>query len=175
GRPFALVFVDLDGFKQVNDLHGHQVGDALLRPVADLIRGEVRADDVVARLSGDEFLLLVRPLDGRAALHAVMERILARLREPFSIHGLRMLVSASAGVALHPEHGTTYEQLRRNADLAMYRAKSTRKGSAAWFDVALGRAADAQLRLEQVVRDAVRRRRFVPVFQPLVDLTTMTV
>jgi diguanylate cyclase (GGDEF)-like protein len=171
----ALAFIDLDGFKQVNDLYGHGVGDGLLTAVAERVRGLIRDTDMLARISGDEFVLLIDPVDGRAALHAIVERLLGGLKEAFSIDGVRLLVSASIGVAVHPDDGIEYDELRRNADMAMYSAKSTTKGSAAYFDTELGRAASERTELEQVLRRAVGERRFRSVLQPKVDLRTMQI
>jgi len=174
-RTIALAFIDLDGFKQVNDLYGHTSGDALLMAVADRIRDLIRSTDVLARISGDEFVLLVDPVESRAGLNAIVERLLAGLKEAFDIDGHTLLLSASIGVALYPDHGSTYAELRRNADTAMYHAKTTTKGSAAYFDAELGREASARTELEQVLRRAVRERRFRSVLQPIVDLRTLEV
>ncbi len=171
----GLAFVDLDGFKQVNDRYGHAVGDGLLVAVAERIRRELRPTDVLARISGDEFVILVDPLDDPPALQALGERIIARRWEPVTIDGHGLAISASIGVAMHPEHGGSYDELTRNADMAMYRAKAAEKGSVAWYDVELGREAAERRELEDVIRSAVRDRRIVPVLQPLVDPETLAV
>lgn len=174
-RPLALAFIDLDGFKQVNDRYGHEVGDKLLAQVADRVVGNIRSSDMLARISGDEFVLLIDPLESEDQLDSVVERILATLKEPFSIEGVRIVLSASIGIALSPEHGSDYEALRRNADVAMYSAKTRSKGTAARFNASLGRAAAERAELEQVVREAVAERRFRAVLQPLVCTTSMDV
>jgi cyclic di-GMP phosphodiesterase Gmr len=171
----ALAFIDLDGFKQVNDLYGHGVGDGLLTAVAERIRGQIRDTDMLARISGDEFVLLVNPVGDPAMLHAIIERLVRGLKESFSIDGVRLMLSASVGVAVYPDDGADYGELRRNADMAMYSAKTTIKGSAVYFDADLGRAASARTELEQVLRRAVRERSFRSVLQPKVDLHTMEI
>ncbi len=170
----ALAFIDLDGFKQVNDVYGHDVGDGLLVEVAQRVRGQIRSTDVLARISGDEFVLLLDPID-TVGLELMVERVLNGLKQSFVVQGVHLVVSASIGVAIFPDHGSTYEALRRNADLAMYSAKSHTRGTAALFDPALGRAADRRASFERELRQAVGDGRFRAVFQPKVDLATMAV
>lgn len=174
-RRLALAFIDLDGFKQVNDRYGHDVGDRLLASVARRIVAQIRSTDMLARISGDEFVLLLDPLEDDTALDHVVDRILAVLREPFEVDGIRLELSASIGVALHPEHGTDYDQLRRNADLAMYAAKTRTKGSSARFDPSMSRAAELRAETERAVRRAVTERRFRIALQPLVHLADMRI
>ncbi|HWK25782.1 MAG TPA: EAL domain-containing protein [Solirubrobacter sp.] len=172
---FALAFIDLDGFKQVNDLYGHSVGDGLLTAVAERIRRQIRDSDVLARVSGDEFVLALDPIDDLEALDRIVARILVCLKETFNIDGASIMLSASIGLAVHPDHGTDYEQLRRNADVAMYSAKAATRGSAAYFDAEIGRAAARRTTFEQVLRRAVSERRFASVLQPKVSLETFEV
>src|SRR3546814_14630316 len=102
--------------------------------MSESILGLVRSTDVLARISGDELVLLLNPVVDDASLDGVIERILRALKEPFTIAGVRIAMSASIGIATYPEHGTTYQQLQRNADVAMYNAKSRAKGSPALLD-----------------------------------------
>jgi diguanylate cyclase (GGDEF)-like protein len=123
GTRMALLLLDLNGFKQVNDTCGHHVGDALLHAVGRRLVGTLRADDLVARLGGDEFaILLTRDPDEHRA-HAIAERLHERLRDPYEIEGRRVDVGASIGVAVFPDHGEDVASLMRGADAAMYRAK----------------------------------------------------
>jgi c-di-GMP phosphodiesterase Gmr len=172
---FALAFIDLDNFKHINDYYNHAVGDALLVKVARRIEDLVRGTDMLARISGDEFLLLVHPVESDAQVRTVMDILLERLKQPFHVEGSEMFTSASIGVSIHPQHGRSYEELRRNADSAMYRAKSGAKGAAAFFDVALGEAMSARMELEQRLRLAIRDRQFCCMFQPKVDIRTREV
>ena len=172
---FALAFIDLDNFKHINDYYSHAVGDALLVEVARRIAALVRETDMLARISGDEFVLLVDPVESDAHIYAVIERLLEKLKEPFHIEGYEVFTSASIGVSMYPEHGRDYEGLRRNADSAMYRAKSGAKGAAAFFDLQMGQSVTARMELEQRLRLAIRDCQFCCAFQPKVDIRSQEV
>jgi diguanylate cyclase (GGDEF)-like protein len=128
GRPFALLFLDLDGFKQINDHQGHAAGDEALRMVADRLRSLVRSSDVVARMGGDEFAVLLRGVSLSSEAAAAAGKILQSLGEPFQLQGQVVAMGASVGVALFPRNGGTTDLLLEAADQAMYRAKRTGKG-----------------------------------------------
>ncbi len=123
GQPLALLFIDLNGFKQVNDTHGHAVGDRLLQAVADRLQALLRDSDTLARMGGDEFVVLMPEVTGEAGAERLMARINAALQPPFDIDGRRLHSSASVGCALFPEQGTSAGDLLRDADRQMYRAK----------------------------------------------------
>ncbi|GAA0488123.1 hypothetical protein Ade02nite_12420 [Paractinoplanes deccanensis] len=127
GGRVALMLLDLNGFKQVNDTEGHQAGDVLLQQVAKRLLGAVRDDDVVSRLGGDEFAILLTRDPDDAVASAVADRICDRLREPFTIDGQQVTVGGSVGIALYPEDATDYEALMKGADAAMYEAKRDTK------------------------------------------------
>ncbi len=124
----AVLFVDLDRFKSVNDSHGHKVGDELLRAVAERLLGTVREEDTVARIGGDEFGILVQQASGRDDAEAVSHRIVSALGRPFVVHGLTLSVGASVGVTLFPDPHDTYDSVVSRADSAMYRAKARGRG-----------------------------------------------
>lgn len=126
----GLLFVDLDGFKQLNDGHGHQAGDQLLRDVAERLRGTLRAGDVVARLGGDEFAVVLPHVTQYDEVHAAARRAQAAFAEPFVVGAETVCVSASIGEAISPDDGTTIDELVTSADAAMYRAKAQRYGAA---------------------------------------------
>lgn len=172
GGMFALAFIDLDNFKQVNDFYSHAIGDRLLIEVSRRISEQLRAADRLARISGDEFLLLISPLASLADLPPVIDRVVEALKQPFEIEGHRVLTSASVGTSVFPLHGDDYEGLRRCADSAMYRAKRDRKGSAAYFDLTEDTAMTARMALEQRLRVAIRERRFQAAYQPKVRVST---
>ena len=133
-RPaLALLYLDLDGFKLVNDLHGHEAGDELLRVVAARLRGAVRADDMVSRLGGDEFACLLTGVPDRKQLTRLARKLLDTLSAPLKVGVLTLQVRASIGIALCPEDGTTTAALLKMADTAMYRAKRQQIGHA-FFD-----------------------------------------
>jgi len=172
---FALAFIDLDNFKHINDYYSHAIGDALLVKVAERIGKVLRDTDMLARISGDEFLLLAWPIDDERQIHGIIDRILAELKKPFHIEAFELFTSASLGVSVYPDHGTTYEALRRNADNAMYRAKNGTKGEAIYFSAAMGQSVTARMELEQRLRLAIRDRKFCCAFQPKVDVHSQEV
>lgn len=124
----AVLFIDLDGFKAINDRHGHHVGDQLLRIVGQRLLACVRASDAVARLGGDEFACLLRRCGGRARVAQVARKVLDALCEPYQLGGLRVQVRASIGIAIAPDDGIRAAALLERADAAMYRAKRQRSG-----------------------------------------------
>src|SRR5581483_10311432 len=128
GRPTALLLLDLDRFKEVNDVLGHHYGDRLLSAVAARFRRLLRSDDFLARIGGDEFAMLIRPLDGVEQAITVAERFGRALAEPFSINETSLYVEASIGIALFPDHGTKPDELLQRADSAMYGAKGAKSG-----------------------------------------------
>lgn len=176
GRRLAVAFIDLDGFKQVNDYYGHEIGDDLLIEVANRLRRYTADEtDLVARVSGDEFLLLSNPIPSVAGVLAAVSESLANLREPFLLRGRQLMISASVGVAICPDHGSTVDELRRNADMAMYRAKHSTRGGVMLYHPSMGTAVASRLDKEQRLRHAVAERRFRAAVQPKVDLATMDV
>ena len=170
--PFALSFIDVDNFKFINDYYGHGVGDQLLVKIAKRISENSRGSDLLARVGGDEFVLLTAPLSSVTAVGPEVERLSARFREPFFIDGFEIFASASIGVSLYPAHGQSYEVLRGNADSAMYRVKESTKGGIRLFDANLSDAATARMEVEQRLRLAIRDRSFLCAFQPKVDFRT---
>ncbi|HYP81553.1 MAG TPA: EAL domain-containing protein, partial [Steroidobacteraceae bacterium] len=160
----ALLYIDLDHFKKVNDSHGHAAGDQLLSVVAQRLRSCVKEGDTVARLGGDEFSVILRHVNDAAAAAAVADRIIQSMNLPARIGGIDHLVRTSIGVTLFPEDGTQLEELLRNADLAMYRAKDMGRGTAIFFNAKMttraGRVADSGL------HRALKRREFSLFYQP---------
>src|SRR6202030_4388171 len=171
----ALACLDIDNFKHINDYYTHAIGDALLVKVAQRIATNVRPSDILSRISGDEFLLVVHPLARDEDLADLIDSLLAQLKEPFLIEGFEIFTSASIGLSVYPDHGRNYEMLRRAADTAMYRIKEGAKGGAALFDTDMGRAMTARMAQEQRLRLAVRDGRFCCAFQPKVDIRSQEV
>ena len=170
--PFALSFIDVDNFKFINDYYGHGVGDQLLVKIARRISENSRGTDLLARVGGDEFVLLTAPLSTPDGVGPEVERLSTRFREPFFIDGFEVFASASIGVSLYPAHGRSYEVLRAAADSAMYRVKESTKGGIRLFDANLSDAATARMEVEQRLRLAIRDRSFLCAFQPKVDFRT---
>jgi diguanylate cyclase (GGDEF)-like protein len=169
-RLFAVLFLDLDRFKLINDSAGHSAGDELLMEAARRIGGAVRARDIVARLGGDEFAVLVRDLDSLHVAQELADRILDALGEPWWVAGREVFPSASIGIALwHPRYRTGAEMLR-DADAAMYRAKAAGRGRWATFDEAMREEALRILDLEADLRRAINGEGFVAFYQPIVRL-----
>src|SRR3977135_3361429 len=127
---------------------------------------------MLSRISGDEFLLLLSPIQSQQEVAEYIDFILQRLRAPFFIDGSEIFASTSIGVSLYPEHGSSYDLLRQNADIAMYRVKNNGKGAAAFFDASMEREALARTRIEQSLRLAILEKRFCCAFQPKVDIRT---
>ena len=169
-EKFALAFLDLDNFKHINDYYGHGIGDALLVELAKRLSRGLRATDMLSRISGDEFLLLLSPIENALEVKDYLQSRLEQLSAPFFIDGSEIFASTSVGVSLYPEHGRSYEVLRQNADIAMYRVKNQGKGAAALFDVGMEREALERNKLEQSLRLAILDKRFCCAFQAKVDI-----
>ncbi|MFF7993208.1 putative bifunctional diguanylate cyclase/phosphodiesterase [Kitasatospora xanthocidica] len=179
GAGIAVLFLDLDGFKAVNDSAGHQVGDELLVQAARRLQGAVRCGDTVARFGGDEFAALVCGPLGRLQVQELAERLRVALSEPYWIGGAELGVAASIGIAFGtPERGpaadprAAADELMRNADLAMYRAKSEGKGRVVLYSPAMRADLERRTELEERLRLAVREGGFTLLHQPLVDLAS---
>jgi cyclic di-GMP phosphodiesterase Gmr len=172
---FALVFLDLDDFKHINDYYGHGTGDALLVKLTERLQREIRRSDMLARIGGDEFLLVINPVSSTSEAVATVEHLLQRLKAPFFIDGFEVFASASIGVSLFPDHGSTYGALRKTADSAMYRIKHDTKGAFALFNDEMEREAVVRTELEQTLRLAILDKRFRCAFQPKVDIRTREV
>jgi cyclic di-GMP phosphodiesterase Gmr len=169
---FALAFLDIDNFKHINDYYGHAIGDALLVEVARRLGLSLRETDILSRISGDEFLLLLNPIQNAQEVADYIEFMLQRLKAPFFIDQSEIFASTSIGVSLYPEHGKSYDELRQNADIAMYRVKNNGKGTAAFFDATMEVEALARMKIEQSLRLAILEKRFCCAFQTKVDIRT---
>ncbi|MBD8897643.1 EAL domain-containing protein [Rhodanobacter sp. DHG33] len=167
---FAVLFVDLDRFKVINDSVGHLVGDDLLFQVGGRIRACLKTRDVVARLGGDEFAVLLEHVPDVAAVRLTAERVLRELQTPFRLGTREIFTSASIGIAMADSHYRQPEELLRDADSAMYHAKDGGRHRASLFDDGLRREALSLLRMEGDLRHALARREFVPFYQPIVSL-----
>ncbi len=167
-KPFALLALDLDRFKAVNDIFGHGAGDEILRRIADILRSAVRADDIVARIGGDEFLVIQTAVTGPDDARKLSARILETLAIEMDVARDPMAVGVSIGVALFPQDGSEAEVLQRNADTALYRAKNNGKGNAAFFDQEMDELAQERRALEHDLRHAIARGQLYVVYQPLV-------
>ncbi|WP_342118852.1 putative bifunctional diguanylate cyclase/phosphodiesterase [Pseudoduganella sp. OTU4001] len=169
-EKLAVVFVDLDKFKQINDTLGHAVGDELLRTVAGTLKKCVRDFDTVARLGGDEFVLLLDSPLGDTTPGMIAERIGARLAQPLQLAGQDHIITGSMGLSLYPNDGAQAEVLLRQADIAMYRAKEGGRNRFQFFTPEMQHRLDARVTLEQGLMRALQRDEFVLHYQPQVDI-----
>ncbi|TAK33967.1 MAG: EAL domain-containing protein [Chloroflexota bacterium] len=167
----AVLFMDLDNFKTVNDSLGHAAGDQLLVKVSERLKASLRADDIAARLSGDEFAILLDETPQADDVVNVAQRLIEALQEPFSVHDKEVFVGASIGIAFSREEEERAEELLSNADIAMYTAKSDGKGRYAVFQPSMHAAILRRLEIEADLRRAVQGHQFVVHYQPIVDLS----
>ena len=170
GETLALMFIDLDNFKRINDSLGHAVGDTLLKTVAERITEALRQGDMVARFGGDEFLVLLAPRAGAQAVAEVGQRLLATIGAPLAAGSVSISVTPSIGVALFPRDAETSAELIQHADQAMYRAKAGGRARCRFFEPGMAEAALAELALESRLAMAVRQQEFVLHYQPQVAL-----
>jgi len=169
GSGAALLFIDLDEFKNVNDTHGHATGDQLLKAAAQRLLGLLRPSDQVARFGGDEFVALLTPCDGERQAASVASRIVEAFAVPFMIGDELHAVGASIGISLSPRDGVDAETLVRHADIAMYAGKNEGKGQYRFFDPSLSSTLNARARLKQSMLEALEHDQFVLHYQPRVD------
>ncbi len=172
GLPLALMFLDLDRFKDVNDTLGHDVGDVLLREAASRLRSCVRASDTVARLGGDEFTIILSELESLAHIAFVAQNILHRMSEPFQLGIESAYVSASVGITLFPQDARDIDTLLKNADQAMYSAKNQGRNRYRYFTESMQQATQARMWMANELRSALARGEFELFYQPIVDLET---
>jgi diguanylate cyclase (GGDEF)-like protein/PAS domain S-box-containing protein len=174
-RSCALLMIDLDRFKQVNDTMGHPAGDELLKQVAQRLTSIIKDRGEVGRLGGDEFQVLLPDMDDRGTLGDLANRIVQSLSQPYQINGRRAIIGTSVGIAIAPYDGLDAEELTGAADMALYRAKETRGGTFCFFTSELRDAASKNARLGDRLRDAIVRDELSLVYQPLVDPETNVV
>jgi diguanylate cyclase (GGDEF)-like protein/PAS domain S-box-containing protein len=168
----ALLFVDLDHFKHVNDSLGHQAGDRLLRSVARRLQNCMRKSDSLARLGGDEFVLILPGLKAEQDAAPIAQKLLDTLHQPFAVDGQELHVSGSIGISLYPTDGTDAEALMRAADIAMYHAKEKGRGNFQYFTFSLNQAVQHRLRLASQLRHALARGELTMHYQPQIDMET---
>ena len=172
GLTFAMMFLDLDHFKEVNDTMGHESGDLLLKEAAARLKLGVRETDTVARLGGDEFVLLLCEIVDLKSLERVAEDILAKLAQPFDINKDPVYISASIGITLYPVDAHDFDDLLKNADQAMYAAKAEGRNRFSYFTPSMQAAALSRMRLANDLRHALKRHEFKLVYQPIVEVGT---
>ena len=170
GRQLALLMIDLDRFKPINDRHGHQVGDRVLREAAQRLGRLLRGSELHARYGGDEFVALIDDHGDPNAGHRVADRLVSGLSEAIQLDSLSLQVGASIGIARFPADAVNADELLRRADLALYRAKQGGRGRSCYYDATLDNALAEREALEHRLRDAIEQGQIVPHYQPVVDL-----
>jgi len=168
----ALLYFDLDHFKQVNDTLGHAAGDQLLVEVAQRLKGVLRAGDVIARLGGDEFTAIIESVPGVEEIASVAQKIIDELSKPFDLNHTKVHVSASLGITVFPDDGKEFETLLQNADTAMYQAKRNGRKQFQFFEWDMHRYNVERMKLENDMRCAIKEEEFQVYYQPKVDLRT---
>ncbi|MGD8497308.1 MAG: EAL domain-containing protein [Chromatiales bacterium] len=168
----SVMFLDLDRFKVVNDTLGHVMGDRLLRVVSSRLKDSLRKGDTLARIGGDEFLLLLPQVRSRLEVETVARKIIEALKSPFVIDGYEFFVGCSIGITVFPDDGTTRDALIKNADIAMYHVKGSGKGSYQFYSGAMDDALSNQVSMETELRKALDSDQFTVLFQPQVDTRT---
>lgn len=183
GTQVAVLFLDLDRFKRINDTLGHSIGDAFLAEIAARLKALVRRgdmvassgegdEDLIARLGGDEFTVLLTDFKNNIDVAKIAQRILNTIKKPMLINGREVVSSASVGIALYPEDGQDVDSIIKNADTAMFHAKSSGRGRYQYYSTEMNATAMAKLALENDLRQAIVRREFLLQYQPKLDLAT---
>jgi len=169
-RNIAVVFMDLDHFKFVNDSLGHSVGDKLLKAMGERLRSVLREGDTVGRVGGDEFVLILNDQSNEEVIFRAMQRISAKVAEPLTLDGKELYVSASAGISLYPQDGRDVDTLLKNADAAMYRAKEHGRSNFQFYTSEMNERVNDRLALEHALRRALERQEFTLHYQQKVEL-----
>jgi diguanylate cyclase (GGDEF)-like protein len=170
GLPLALLFIDLDHFKEINDTRGHEAGDLLLKAVGQRLRGHVRQSDTVARLGGDEFTITLAELHDIELVTDIAQKLCNDLARPFIVGEETAYISASIGITIYPRDGASAGELLRNADQAMYRSKERGRNRFTYFEADMQHAAQNRMAISNELRRAVEEGQFEVYYQPIVDL-----
>ncbi len=174
-NKLAILFLDLDNFKKINDSLGHEVGDLMLKGVATRLIATLREEDTVSRFGGDEFTIILENLEDAEDTSLVAQKIIKTLSEPFLYQGSKLFITTSIGITLFPEDGDSVEKLMKNADMAMYRAKEHGKNTYQFFTHEMNLKVIERFKIEDDLRNAVENKEFLIHYQPKVDLATGTI
>jgi len=172
GKRLALLFLDLDGFKQINDTYGHSAGDEVLRLVGVRLTSRLRKADIVARVGGDEFAVVVSDVEQGNDVQTICDQLLEVITEPYELSGQDSRVTTSIGIAMFPEDGSDVQTLLKHADAAMYRAKESGKNRYAFYEPEMNQRAEERLQLTRQMHGALERGEFGLCYQPQYDLAT---
>lgn len=164
--PFALMFIDMDNFKDINDSYGHSFGDKVILHSMSIIKSCLREGDIIARHGGDEFLLILENINNHLTIESIGQKILSQFRAPILIGNQKIIVHFSIGISLYPNDGLTSAELMKNADIAMYQAKAAGKNALHYFEKSLGEKIIRRMLLEQEMREALANDEFELYYQP---------
>jgi len=169
---FALLFLDLDNFKNINDSRGHEFGDEVLKHIATILISSVRENDIVSRLGGDEFVVVLPEIEDNKAILEVIKRIQIALQEPMEFENYKYHITCSIGIAIYPKDGTTVSDLLKNADIAMYKAKALGKNNFHFFTEHLNIEVQEKIKIQRLMHTALENNNFKLYYQPKVDIQT---
>ncbi len=173
GEPCAVLYLDLDHFKAVNDTLGHPVGDALLREVTERLGQQVREVDTVARLGGDEFAIIQSSVDQPGGATTLAKRLVEAISQPYDFNGNQVIIGTSIGIAVVPGDGQDPDELMKNADMALYRAKGDGRGRYRFFEPGMDALMQARRSLEIDLRRALAAEEFEVYYQPLMAIESL--
>jgi len=171
-RKLGLLFLDLDNFKDINDTQGHEMGDQVLKAIAQHITKSIRHEDTLARIGGDEFVLLLEDVKKTLDIRLVADKILKTFSQPIVIQNHSFAITTSIGVSIFPNDGTSAQTLLKNADIAMYEAKKQGRNTYEFYQPALTKLVQQRVKLESELRQALRNQEFIVYYQPIVDTQT---
>lgn len=175
GSKMALFFIDVDKFKEVNDTYGHDVGDKMLVTIAKRLLNSVREDDIVARIGGDEFVLIAKDIKNIEILEQLALKLQNKIREPIEIDTHIFNVTLSIGIAIYPQHGATSQELLKNADIAMYEVKKNKRDDFRIYNKSMLCEAATKLSMKTEIRRALEQNEFVMHYQPVIDFRTNSI
>lgn len=174
-EKFAFFFIDLDNFKSINDNFGHQAGDKVLAEVAERLKNNTRSNDIVSRIAGDEFIVIIRDIKSSLSVTVIAEKLVKILSAAYMYNENIIYIGASVGISLYPEHGEDVDTLIKNADLAMYETKNSGgNGYAIYNDIMKGNSID-KLEMKKNLKNAMEKNEFITYYQPIIDLKSMKV
>jgi diguanylate cyclase (GGDEF)-like protein/PAS domain S-box-containing protein len=175
GKKAAFLFIDLDGFKTINDSLGHSIGDILLKMVTKRLQSCIRASDTLSRQGGDEFLLILPDINDTKDVSVIADKLLGEFQKSFHIHNEKISSSASIGIAIYPDHGDSFEELFKSADAAMYKAKETGKNTYCFFTQQMKYSLIGLIKMQNDLKEALKNQEFILHYQPQIDLQTNTI
>jgi diguanylate cyclase (GGDEF)-like protein len=175
GKKMALLFIDMDNFKNVNDTLGHYIGDKFLIEVAKSIKGLFREEDTLARIGGDEFTIILEDVESILDIVPIAEKIIDKFKQSVVVDGKELFTGASIGISIYPDDGQTYEELIKAADTAMYQVKESGKNSYQFYALSMNEKITERMLIENDLRNAIRKNEFFLEYQPKINLETKSV